>query len=235
MRRLLISIAALILSGSLTTSCSTNSKPIAVATLSSLEPEASATGSTSIYDYPSYSSLDELAGMSTAMVRGVVTDIKPSILNGHGIIDPVNAKGALDWVVTPISVKVTEHLAGDGYAAGSEVRILRQGGKIGARSEPTPEQEPLMEVGQQVVLFIASTTSKVGGVNAILVGGTQGTYVVDAKNALLPTRTPSANSNNVDTKLSGSDIKAVVSRAVPLIGKLRQREPEVTGTTAPAQ
>ena len=234
MRRSVISVALVLLLGSLSfeVGCATSSSDPGTEAVS--PPSSAKDDTTSVVnkertqssvlefrDYPSYSSLDELAGHSTAMVRGVVSEIEPSILNGPGVIDPARAKDGLDWVATPITVRVAELLAGSGFAAGTDVRILRHGGKIGERSTPIPDEEATYEVGQAVVLFIYPAAAPIGEINAVVVGAAQGAYRVDSNGVLHATR-PSPGDNDVDAKIRGTEMKVVAQQAASLIGKRRQ-------------
>ena len=215
----------------LTTGCGGQVAP-AAGNASPASTQLSPPASMRTVDYPVYSTLEELAGYSTAMIRGKVTAVRPSTLNGPGVLQPeLRQAGLADWVVTPVEVRVGELLAGSGFNAGSAVTVLQQGGAIGDRKERAPPEEPPLAVGQDVVLFLTSAEGGLPGVNGVIVGGGQGAFLVAAE-ALQPTR-PQPPAGDVDARLKGEKVTTVARQAKPVMGLLRASQTGTTGTTSP--
>ena len=132
-------------------------------------------------------------------------------------------------------------LAGKGFEKGSLLGIAQAGGELGDRSMISPDDPPL-RVGMTVALFVRASSYPQLGVNAVVIGGGQGAFVMAADGHLTPMLT-GAGPGSVGNEVRGQTAQRVAEAAARTIGTRKPEDPpkganpgtpDVTGTTKPA-
>ena len=87
--------------------------------------------------------------------------------------------------MTPFERRVDELLTGKGFEKGSPFIIAQAGGQLGDQSTVSPDDPPL-RVGMTVALFVRASSFPQLGVNAVVIGGGRGAFVIAADGSLAP-------------------------------------------------
>ncbi len=110
--------------------------------------------------------VDQATNEAQVVVMGVVKQVGPArwtTPDGSRPADP-HAQSNRDYIVTPITIQVTNALKGGSLVPGTELTLQAFGGQVGRdKVEWLHDKDNLYRVGQQVLVFLAAP----GGADAL--------------------------------------------------------------------
>ena len=102
-------------------------------------------------------SVDEATGQAQLVVSGLVKQVGPARWTTSDGSRPANPHlpGNRDYIVTPVTIQVTNALKGSNIGLGAELTLQAFGGVVGQdRVEWLHDKDNLYQTGQQVIVFL---------------------------------------------------------------------------------